>query len=308
MATNVVTCEALFGLVIDILTKLDKDTSKLLRDKLGIITAYSCDGEELTGDINVAQCSDIPQITAELIEQDDPSVPGGKTYIIRITTTDGDGNTTDTTDVPLTPAVTNIINYFNDNDRYVEDATADVQTDADGNPTSATVTLHIHGGDDVTIDLTDLINRIAAADKYLTEGDITYITNPDGSIRRTELVLKVNNGDDVHIDLTELWSVLRKIEDKMVKRYYANLMYWKGKVDTCTRIATSRVGWIFHPDDPRPSDATARIINEDDEELGYAYEEPAEGHNIPIYYTEDDIDVIIGYASNTIVVEEVNNV
>lgn len=334
---NVVTCDALEGLLIDILSRYgnDPELQDKLRRLLNIPKLKSCKDEAWDGDdeVNVAQCSDIPKLgtgdngsgsggDGSQNDRDDglytdiqpnSDSPTGNSYLIKLVFTDGNGNEY-TAETDLDDLVNDINDLIEQKDKYVEgsDVSVEQATDpntGDTNITSAKITLHVHNGDDVDIDITDLANRLKAIDKYLKDVSTQIVKNPDGSLKKAVLKFTIENGAPIEIDLNDLWQALQEIEQRRVKKYYANLMYNTGKMDSCTNISTERVGWLFHPDAARPSDAKLRIKTADNPPvvLAYGYQSSAYGHDIPVFYhdTDTDRDVVIGYASNSPIVEEI---
>lgn len=336
MATNVVTCDSLGGLILEWLSRENADSEskvietihKLLRlgnVKIGFtskpdpnsptgnkyyitITQTNPDGSESTEEIP------LDQLVQEILSQDKYVTGGSESH-----NTDGNGGVTNTkitlqrsnglpdVVIDLQSLINALKKDIKDNqDKYVNGGTLTITNDNDGNPNGGDITLTVKNGDPVTISIKDLIDNLKGyangKDSFLEGVDKLIKQGANGKFESIQLKFNVKGKDTILVDLTDLVDAQIEARRVTLTRYYPTIMFNRGKIDGCTKFSTERIGWVYHKDDLRPADADVEMIDESTpyKILGYAYSTSTPDHNIPIQYTEQDGDVVIvGYAANS---------
>lgn len=336
MATNVVTCDSLGGLIIEWLARENADPEskvievirkllKLGKVKLDFIakpdsdsptgnkyyitiTQTNPDGSETTDEIP------LDQLVNDILNQDKYVTGGSESH-----NTDANGGVTDTKIIlqrsnGLPDVVIDLQSLINalkkdikDNqDKYVSGGTLTITNDNEGNPNGGNITLTVKNGDPVTINIKDLIDKLKdyadGEDSFLEGVDKLIKQGANGRFESIQLKFNVKGKDPILVDLTDLIDAQIEARKVTLNRYYPTVMFNRGKIDGCTRFSTERIGWVYHKDDLRPADADVEMIDESTPYniLGYAYGTSTPDHNIPIQYTETDGDVVtVGYAANS---------
>lgn len=196
MATNVVTCDSLGGLILEWLSRENADPESKVIEVIRKLLRLG-------------------KVKLDFITKPDSSSPTGNKYYITITQTNPDGSET-TDEIPLDQLVNEILNQ----DKYVTGGSESHNTDGNNEVTEAKITLQRSNGlPDVVIDLQSLINALKNQDKYVTGGSESHNTDANGGVTNTKITLQRSNGlPDVVIDLQSLINALKKdIKDNQDK-------------------------------------------------------------------------------------------